>query len=251
MEKSALIAAFLGGLFPAGVALMRGKGMDPTTRTPTRPGPGTFDVTKLPDNPAINQLAPNKRAWILKLAVMARKAQVMTGIPASVALAQSIQEGGAGQSGLDIHNKNHFGLKTGGASDASKPITNCPKSPMGPLDVAWTGSSWKTQERVNGRTIVVYSCFRKYASSELCVLDWALRFYRRAGYDPGIKAALSHRRSGSAFIRAGGLNSYATDEIYRQKLLRHIATYNLEVYDVPVEHWNLIPAVAAIAPVPK
>lgn len=218
------------------------------SENPTKNPPGAFDPAKLPDNPAIDKLSARQRAWILKMAVWARKAQVMTGIPASVALAQTIQEGGAGQSGLDLHNKNHFGLKTGGASDASKPIANCPTSPLGPLDVPWTGSSWLTGERVNGQYVKVHSCFRKYESSELSVLDWALRFYRRAPYDAGIKAALSYRKSGSAFVKAGALNSYATDHRYQERILDHIAKYNLEVYDVPVSAWVLIPEVAKIAP---
>lgn len=201
------VATALGGLVTVAVAALlpypRRKDMGQQPQQPKQP----FDPNVHPNNPALPR-DPSQRAFILKIAPLARQVQVLTGIPASVGIAQAIKESGWGESGLSKRYHNLHGAKTGD-EDSNDPNAPCSKNlNPGPLDVPWQGVRMATQEeRYFGSRryrVWVYACFRVYNSDYDSFLDWALRFYRFALKDAKIKQALAYRRNWEAFLNAGG-----------------------------------------------
>ena len=84
----------------------------------------------------------------------AMTSQNVSGVPASITLAQAALESGWGLSGLTVKANNFFGIKAGST---------------------WTGDVYeaKTQEFVNGGYITITSKFRKYPTAKDCFIDHA------------------------------------------------------------------------------
>lgn len=249
MAKVRFKGAFLGGLMTVAVAAFlpypRRKDMGQQPQQPKQP----FDPNVLPNNPALPR-DPSQRAFILKIAPLARKVQVLTGIPASVGIAQAIHETGWGTSGMYRDLKNLYGFKTGGRCDGSDRSDGTK-----PLEVPWTSQYRPVNEPC--------PYFRKYASEYDSILDWALRFYRCALYSCPYKGkpdlvvlhALSYRQNWLAFLNAGALHSYnplpgdPESRQYTEKIINLIRSYQLYRYDVPVQYWKLREDVSKVVPV--
>jgi flagellum-specific peptidoglycan hydrolase FlgJ len=206
---------------------------------------GPFDPNVLPDNPALPN-DPSQKAFILKIAPLTRKVQVLTGIPASVGIAQAIKESGWGERPIPGDrfgpSYNYLGHKCS-SRDRETPLY----VEWRPIQLVWTS------EEISGQIVRVQACFKGYWSELDGFLDWAFRFYRFAYYfgDNTIKRALSYRRNWQAFLDNGALYNYATGNKYVLSVKEIIKNYQLYRYDVPVEHWRLHPVINQLLPAAK
>ncbi len=208
------------------------------------PTPEPFDPKRLPSNPALPK-GKKERDFILWMAPIARQVQVMTGIPASVCIAQASLESDWGSVPIPRDEKgpshNYWGMKCS-SYDRSTPFY-----------VDWRKIRSPTHE-YDPKTKKYYrkvDCFKGYNSPLEGAVDWAFRFYRFGFYfgDQKIRSALSARRNWEAFLDRGALHNYATGPNYLPSIKKLIRSFKLYLYDVPPEHWDLLPEIAKIAPV--
>jgi flagellum-specific peptidoglycan hydrolase FlgJ len=149
--------------------------------------------------------AAARQEFIGQIAPGALAAQKQYGIPASVTIAQAIDESGWGQSLLATQDNNLFGIKgTGPAGSVMRP----------------------TQEYENGQAVSVTAPFRVYSSVAQSINDHTLLLATGSSY----KQAMADRRSPDAF--ANDLTGvYATDPTYGASLISIMRQYNLYRFD--------------------
>jgi flagellum-specific peptidoglycan hydrolase FlgJ len=146
-----------------------------------------------------------QQAFIAKVAPGALAAQRQYGIPASVTIAQAIDESGWGQSLLATQDNNLFGIK--GTGPAGSVVRS-------------------TQEFQNGQDVTINAPFRVYDSVAQSISDHSLLLATGSSY----KQAMSDRRSPDAF--ANDLTGvYATDPDYGSSLITIMRQYNLYRFD--------------------
>jgi flagellum-specific peptidoglycan hydrolase FlgJ len=147
----------------------------------------------------INQVAPGAIA-----------AQQLYGVPASVTIAQAIDESAWGQSTLAAHGHNLFGIKgTGPAGTDTLP----------------------TREFLNGQWVSVSSSFRVYHNIAESIADHA-KLLATSGY---YTHAMADRLDPDAF--ANDLTGiYATDPNYGANLIALMRLYDLYRYDTVSQH---------------
>ncbi len=158
---------------------------------------------RLTNNKTNNQ--PNPKIFIQNLAPFAIYTQQMTGIPASVTLAQAALESGWGK---HAPGNNFFGIKG--------------KGPAG-------SQSLRTTEVQQGEKIRIHDLFRKYHDPFESFLDHA-KVIAQGRY---LKHAMEHTGSAEAFVTAlqSKKTKYATDPNYVQKIMSIVHKYDLEKYD--------------------
>jgi flagellum-specific peptidoglycan hydrolase FlgJ len=146
-----------------------------------------------------------QQAFINEVVPGALAAQRQYGIPASVTIAQAIDESGWGQSELATQEHNLFGIKgTGPAGSVLRP----------------------TQEYQNGQQVSVNAPFRAYSSVAQSISDHTLLLATGSSY----KQAMADRRSPDAF--ANDLTGiYATDPNYGANLITIMRQHNLYRFD--------------------
>jgi Mannosyl-glycoprotein endo-beta-N-acetylglucosaminidase len=147
-----------------------------------------------------------QRAFISEVAPGAIAAQRKYGVPASVTIAQAIDESGWGQSGLATRDYNLFGIKGAGpaGSDAQP-----------------------TSEYVNGQEVGTTASFRVYGSVAESIDDHG-RLLATSGY---YGQAMAHKQNPNAF--ASSLTGvYATDPTYGEQLIGLMREYDLYRYDM-------------------
>ena len=132
------------------------------------------------------------------------------GVPASVTLAQIIQESGGsypgGLSGLAYNHNNLFGIKDSSSWDGQTVVMN-------------------TTEYKNGNTVVVPATFRSYNSVADSIDDHGM-LLTKSIYTDKTKNATDLE----SYVRAMG-SVYATDPNYADELLKVINDNNLTQYD--------------------
>jgi LysM repeat protein len=128
-----------------------------------------------------------------------------SGIPASITLAQGIQESGIGNSLLAREANNHFGIK-------------CHKGWQGKSYYQWDDDPTE-------------SCFRVYSTADSSYIDHTEFLKGRKHY-----AFLFDYESTDYVSWAHGLKkaNYATDPTYPQKLIGTIERYKLQAYDLSI-----------------
>ena len=147
----------------------------------------------------------NQQAFISLVAPGAVAAQQRYGVPASVTIAQAIEESAWGQSGLAAQYHNLFGVKgTGPAGSVSLP----------------------TSEYEAGHWVSVDARFRVYHNDAESIADHAellatSGYYTRAMADRGVPDAFAKALTGV----------YATDPNYGANLIALMKLYNLYQYD--------------------
>lgn len=158
--------------------------------------------------------------FITKMAPLAVKDMVKSGILASVTIAQAILESGWGSSELAVNALNFFGMKTRLSGNR------------------WEGSTWDgtvyskiTQEFENGQYVDVRADFRKYADVADSVADHSAYLngamngtvlrYKGLAWEKDPRTAIT-------IIKAGG---YATAPDYVDKVMNIITKYDLTAYD--------------------
>jgi flagellum-specific peptidoglycan hydrolase FlgJ len=151
-----------------------------------------------------------QQVFINEVAPGAMAAQQRYGVPASVTIAQAIDESAWGQSTLATHDHNLFGIKgTGPAGSDTLP----------------------TQEYVNGQWVTVSSSFRVYHNIAESIADHA-RLLATSGY---YTQAMADHLVPDAF--ANDLTGiYATDPHYGASLIALMRLYNLYRYDTASQH---------------
>jgi len=126
-------------------------------------------------------------------------------LPASVTIAQAVQESGWGTSHKALALHNLFGMKARDPGD---------------------GVRSSTREVVNGETVEIVALFRTYGSWLESVADHD----KHLATDPRYAAARAVRRDRRAFV--GALAPiYATDPLYGRRLDRLIDAYELDAFD--------------------
>jgi flagellum-specific peptidoglycan hydrolase FlgJ len=147
-----------------------------------------------------------QQAFISEVARGAIAAQRDYGVPASVTIAQAIDESGWGQSGLAMRDHNLFGIKGVGPAGSD---------PM------------PTSEYVNGQQVSLTASFRVYRSVAQSIDDHG-RLLATSGY---YKKSMALRHNPNAF--ASSLTGvYATDPTYGQQLISLMQQYDLYRYDL-------------------
>ena len=132
------------------------------------------------------------------------------GVPASVTIAQAIDESGWGQSILATNDHNLFGIKgTGPAGSDVQP----------------------TQEVINGQLVNLAASFQIYQSIAQSI-DAHGRLLARSDYYAG---AMAQSRDPNAFA-AALTGVYATDPAYGAKLIQLMKHYDLYRFDRAASH---------------
>ncbi len=123
------------------------------------------------------------------------------GVPASITLAQGIQESSSGNSPLAIGANNHFGIK-------------CQRE--------WVGPTYIQDDDAKNE------CFRKYESAYESYLDHADFLRTRSRYAFLFQLSVTDYKGWAKGLKAAG---YATDPNYANKLIKIIETYKLHYLD--------------------
>ncbi|TKI52927.1 hypothetical protein E8L90_29675 [Brevibacillus antibioticus] len=154
-------------------------------------------------------MSTNKQKRINDILPVARALQSQYGIPASVTIAQAIQESGWMTSTLASVYNNWFGEKAGSS---------------------WRGNKVKmpTSEYVNGEYIKVEANFRAYTSMEDAIKGRG-ELLSSSRYQKQVTGSNSVEEYVRGLKRAG----YATDPDYDKNLMGIIRSNNLTQYDTP------------------
>ncbi|MCC6273940.1 MAG: glucosaminidase domain-containing protein [Deltaproteobacteria bacterium] len=146
-----------------------------------------------------------QRDFFRKMLPHALAAQALTGVPASVSLAQAALESGWGK---HAPGNNFFGIKGTG--------------PAGSQLLA-------TREFRDGVMVRTHAKFRRYHDPLQSFMDHA-RVISEGRY---LRHAMAHRDDARDFVHAlqSGKYKYATDPRYAAKVLRIIETHGLQRYD--------------------
>ena len=139
----------------------------------------------------------------------------MSGIPASIILAQAIVESNAGTSNLALRSNNHFGIK-------------CKRT--------WTGETYYHVDDDRDRQgKLIESCFRKYSSVEESYKDHSDFLITRSHYNELFRYKKTDYVNWAHGLKRCG---YATDEQYAHKLIRTIERFDLSEYDLYVVRYE-------------
>jgi flagellum-specific peptidoglycan hydrolase FlgJ len=151
-----------------------------------------------------------QRAFFDRILPYALETQAMTGIPASVTMAQAALESGWGK---HAPGNNFFGIKGKGPAGIQK---------------------LSTREFINGRWQRTLANFRRYNNALESFLDHALVISE----GKNLKHAMQHTASARDFVHAlqSGKYRYATDPQYEAKIMQLITRYGLERYDTETLH---------------
>lgn len=166
----------------------------------------------------------NEENIISKIGTLFTADQKVSGVLASVSLAQFILESGYGKSELAQNANNCFGMKASLSGNT------------------WPGSVWggekyskDTQEFVNGKYITVKADFRKYQNIEQSIADHsAYLLGAMNGGNPryqGLKGCCEYKKA-FQIIKDGG---YATSPTYVEKLCAVVEKWNLTKFNTPSE----------------
>jgi Mannosyl-glycoprotein endo-beta-N-acetylglucosaminidase len=147
-------------------------------------------------------------SYIHRFSKLAVQEMHRSGIPASIKLAQAVLESGMGKGKLATMGNNHFGIK-------------CKEE--------WTGATFHTQDDDYENGELVPSCFRKYETAEDSYRDHTdFLLNRKSRYKKLFDIEPSDYKKWAEGLKACG---YATDELYAEKLVNIIETYNLSRFD--------------------
>lgn len=158
-----------------------------------------------PQSSARTPATKSQQAFISSIAPGAIAAQQRYGVPASVTIAQAIEESAWGSSKLAVDNHNLFGIKGAGPAGSGY---------------------YQTQEFVNGHWETITAAFRSYHNIAESISDHAellatSGYYTRAMADRGVPDAFANDLTGV----------YATDPEYGSNLIAMMKLYDLYRYD--------------------
>jgi hypothetical protein len=152
--------------------------------------------------------------FIALVAPGAQAAQAEFGVPASVAIAQSIQESGWGDSDLTVEHNAYFGIKCASSTDHGPIATHCanyPTQECNPAGECWMEDAW----------------FRGYASMTDSFRDHGHFLRNNSRY----AAAFDYTNDPDQFIREVHEAGYATDPNYADDIIGYMYEYDLYRYN--------------------
>ena len=159
--------------------------------------------------------AADTTAYITSVAPHAQREASQYGVPASVAIAQSVLESGWGASTLTTQGKNYFGIKcpsNGDPAAAGSPyVSGCLAKPS----YEYPGP------------VLITSYFRTYASAQNSFLDHGYLLSTRTRY----AAAFRYTTNPDQFVREVAAAGYATDPSYADLVVSIMKSYNLYRFD--------------------
>jgi cell wall-associated NlpC family hydrolase len=161
-------------------------------------------------SPVITKASENTEAvysYIKTYRDIAVEEMKRTGIPASIKLAQAINESGFGKSYLAKNGNNHFGIKCGGS---------------------WQGKTIYKKDDKYRRGRLQQSCFRKYENAEESFKAHSNFLTQKERYASLFKLSPTDYKSWAKGLQKAG---YATSKTYAQKLISLIERYDLNQYD--------------------
>ncbi len=159
--------------------------------------------------------------FIARSAPFARQAQQVTGVPASVTLAQAILESNWGTQPIPGAN-NYFGIKAFARANGT--------IDYGKIAIGWV---WCPTLEWNGyRNVQTRARFRKYKTMGDSFLDHAYFFLENPRYATALRYTAQPQEFARQIARAG----YATDPNYASQLIGYMNQYNLYQYDVRLSH---------------
>lgn len=151
--------------------------------------------------------------FIAKTSAWAQEEERQHGVPASVAMAQSMLESGMGESGLTRNANNWFGIK---CSTTVSPYQN------GCYSVS------TTEYDANGNAYTTVAKFRKYDTPELSFIDHGYFLSSLSRY----AKAFGYTDNPDRFIVEVHLGGYATDPQYANKVIGLMTKYDLYQFNV-------------------
>ena len=147
------------------------------------------------------------RSYIDTYSSLAVKEMERTGIPASIKLAQAINESGFGQSYLAKKGNNHFGIKCGSS---------------------WNGATLYKKDDRYRKGKLVKSCFRKYDSVQESYKAHSNFLQQRERYQSLFNLRNDDYKGWARGLQKAG---YATSKTYAKRLIVLIEKYKLYNYD--------------------
>jgi flagellum-specific peptidoglycan hydrolase FlgJ len=151
-----------------------------------------------------------QQAFLDATAQPARDAAALTGVPASVTVAQAILESDWGRSGLALNANNYFGMKVMGT--------------LGNNGVVYMPTSEYDSE---GQLYETVSAFRAYKSLTDSLADHDRLLQTGSRYATAMKSANDPTQFAALLAQAG----YSTDPAYASKLVALMDRYNLYQLD--------------------
>lgn len=152
---------------------------------------------------AQSSLYKRVQAYVDEYKAIAIEEMEKSGIPASIKLAQAIQESAFGTSELAQRARNHFGIKC----------------------ASWSGPTYYKQDDEAHK-----SCFRVYTNPEQSFRDHTDFLTSRSHYAFLFDYESTDYKRWAKGLRKAG---YATDPKYASKIIKTIETYDLAKYDQP------------------
>lgn len=171
--------------------------------SPPPPPPSSSGESAALENWKGGRLPPSEFCRLL--GPVARESMRVTGVPASVTLAQAALETGWGAATIGDA-KNLFGIKGTG--------------PAGSITVP-------TREYINGQYVTVQGTFRKYHTWRESIDDHA----RLLTTAPRYRNCMAYKNDPDQFARELQKAGYATSPTYASKLISIMRQYNLYQYD--------------------
>ena len=165
------------------------------------------------DTPPASAPAPGtaaQQAFINEVANGAMATQRRYGVPASVTIAQAIDESGWGQSLLATNDHNLFGIKGTGPAGSDQQ---------------------QTQEVINGQFVNLPASFQIYQNIAQSIDAHG----RLLAHSSDYASAMANSRDPNAFA-AALTGVYATDPAYGMKLIELMQHYDLYRFDRPAAH---------------
>lgn len=147
------------------------------------------------------------REFIKKYAAAMLEPTIGTNLFPSVTIAQALLEGAAGRSALARQHHNHYGIKAG---------------------TSWKGLTYFVstgEQTIAGKKYTIKDYFRSYASDYDCFRD-RVKVLSLPRYKL-VHLAKTPEKQAQALKDAG----YATDVLYRQKIMQLIKEHGLLLYD--------------------
>lgn len=156
---------------------------------------------------ATSVLAHSPAVYIDTYAFLAVSEMERTGIPASITLAQAIQESNWGKADLAIHANNFFGIK-------------CKQ---------WTGDTYYKKDDEFHKGELVESCFRVYNDVRQSFVDHSNFLVQNPRYHRLFQLHKTDYQSWAKGLQECG---YATDRQYAEKLISTIEKFELHRLDL-------------------
>jgi flagellar protein FlgJ len=165
-----------------------------------------------PAREALAALTADQRAFLAMVATAARTSQRRYGIPASVVIAQAVQETGWGTSELARTARNHFGMTCGSVG-------------RGPVAIGCRTGPERFCDRSGCRR--ESASFRVYRATADSFRDHG----RQLSTHPRYRHAIAANSHPETFVKRMAQAGYATDPHYAERLILIMRKYRLYRYD--------------------